>query len=460
MLAAGLLGLLAISSIAGADPSPTTAEPIVAHDQSVIVRHQPRGPNPVHGHRYAPVTIDFFCELQKHYSMRPLYHNLMALAQRHPHRLRIVYHMVDRPARAELSWHALEAFTQGRFHQFIAEFFVPQRRPQPRELEAVAERAGVDYQLMKRAETDGRHQRTHTRNLNYRSRRKGTSRSDPIILFNGTLPQTPSARLSLDELEDEYDTAYARARELLEEGVPLAQLYEHSLRAVDAARPPPPTRTSLVDGLPRDVKPEPIPARLIAGPIAAGGSFDRGADDPAVVVVFLCSLQSWNCAMMYRTIEDLRRAYPEEVRVGFRHLFNDADRNQPGARLAHEAALCADDQGAFWAYYDRMYTHLRRRRSPRHPSPYDMEQVAKAIGIEPASFIACIRAKQHAAAIERELRSVRASGITLTPSVIVGGRLHTGTKSLDEMRSLIEEELRPGLLEQTFPLEVRSAQEL
>ncbi len=456
--AALALGILLSSGLATAAPdvTPPTAEeaepgPAPAGDHTVIVAHRPRSESPIYGPRLAPVTIDFFCELQNHYSMRPIYEALLQLQSRHPRRLRIIFRLVDGRGRTYLSEAALEAFAQGRFDQMMAEIFSWRSKPQPQELEEIARRAGVDYAAILRAREEGRHIPTIERERRYRSRRQGLDRRGPLLLFNGVAPRNPSVR-TLDELEQEYDLAYARAREMLLDGVPLDQLYQRALREVDASRPPTPTRVSRVDGAPRGVRPEPIPPRLVGGDIAAHGDFDRGAEQPAVEVVFLCSFQSWNCAMMYKPIEKLRALYPDTVRVGFRPLFDDQDPDQPMARLAHEAALCAADQDAFWAYYEQMYGRLTSRRKPRPLTPADMRTVAKSIGIEPDDFIACIRERRHAGDVAAALAAARRAGITQTPAVIIGGRLHTGTRSLEELRSLVEEELRPGLLERMVPL--------
>ena len=54
-------------------------------------------------------------------------------------------------------------------------------------------------------------------------------------------------------------------------------------------------------------------------------------------------------------------------------------------------------------------------------------------------------------AVEGERAAARRAGIRHTPSLVLGGRLYIGTKSFDELASLIDRELMPGVLGRISP---------
>jgi len=73
-------------------------------------------------------------------------------------------------------------------------------------------------------------------------------------------------------------------------------------------------------------------------------------------------------------------------------------------------------------------------------------ETARVLGGHGASVVLACRNIEKA-----ERAAARRAGVRHTPSLVLGGRLYTGTKSFDELSSLIDRELMPGVLGRISP---------
>jgi protein-disulfide isomerase len=201
-----------------------------------------------------------------------------------------------------------------------------------------------------------------------------------------------------------------------------------------------------VDGLGPGERPPLTAPPLITAALDRGGH-SRGPHTAPVTIVFLCNFQTRNCATTAGTLDEIAAAYPDEVRVVFRHFFDPSDRRQDQARALHLASLCADQQGRFWAYYE-----LAVRQAMRGAvEPVPEADLARELEIDAAAFARCTRSGRVRRILDGERRQARRAGVRHTPSLVVGGRLYSGTKSFDEVAALVDRELAPGVLGRIAP---------
>lgn len=423
---------------------PAGADELQGRSQSRVVVHAPPGEVPMIGPRLAPVTIELFVNLGQHRELRDIQRRLMTLAERHPQRLRILYRLEAQRGRTSLAETALEAFAQGRFAAFLETVLEHGAPPGAGDLARIVARVGMDQARLQQAWDDQRHLAVIEANYLYKKRHRVLR--TPELLFNGVSSGKTVRTLGIDDLEALYDEAYDLARAAIAEGIPLEDLHAHLVAQAQAAEPPQPILAGLVDGQ-SGQETEPPPPRLVTGRIDYTGPHAAGAEDAAVVLVLYCNFKSKICADFNHAIDDLRAAYAGDVRFVFKHLFDETIADQKGVRLLHEAALCAEEQGAFWRFYELVYD----RRAGTRPDENDPVGLAEAIGIDSNQFLACLSEGQQAERLELARLAALDAGITQTPSVVIGGRHYVGTKTFLELRSLIEEELRPGLLERATP---------
>ena len=437
-----------VAVLCGAMVAQASAEPPAGKARSrqiVTVLHRPPAAVPSLGSQTAPVTIEFFCNFGDGTKSAQVDRLLTQLYERHPRRLRILYRLVGSGKQSNMHLEAAqEAFVQGRFRQFIDALFPDRTRaPRASEMAEAAKKAGVDARRIEEALADARHAETILANHYYQKRRR--LRRVPGVVVNGE-PYDRGQPKSIEELEALYDEAYARSKQLLDEGVEPARLYERLVADVAAGQPDPIIGPGAVDGLEPGERPPEGPPRVVAVAPDAGGRA-RGRDDAPVPLVFFCNFQTRNCATYAETLEEIAAAYPDEVRLVFRHHFDPDDRRQGDARVLGAAARCADRQGRFWSYYELAFRQARQGQVPSDLT----EEVARALELDTAAFARCMKRRETRRAVEAERVAPRRAGIRHTPSLVLGGRLYTGTKSFDELSSLIDRELMPGVLGRISP---------
>ncbi len=437
------LVIASISAPAAAQPPPKKAE--AQRGRIVTVVHSPPDRVPSLGPRNAPVTIEFFANLGDGSASGAVHALLVKLLDRHPRRLRILYRLVSGGEQSNPHLEAgLEAFAQGRFRQFLDAMYGDSlRSPRVADLSELAASAGVQPERLEQALEDGRHADAVVANHFYRKRRR-VRRSPPQLLING-VPYDRRPR-TLDELEALYDEAYGRAMALRDQGVPADQLYARLLAHVTAAQPEPVVGPGAVDGLGPGERPPLGLAPLLRAPLERGGH-RRGPPGAPVTIVFLCNFQTRNCGETAATLDEIAAAYPDEVRIVFRHLFDVTDRRQDRVRTLHRAALCTDRQGRFWGFYDTVFRQARRGM----PDTEQDDELVRELELDGKAFSRCLRARRTGDMLAGELRTAWGAGVQHTPSIVVGGRLYSGTKSFDELAALVDRELSPGVLGRIAP---------
>jgi protein-disulfide isomerase len=166
----------------------------------------------------------------------------------------------------------------------------------------------------------------------------------------------------------------------------------------------------------------------------------RGPADAPVTIVEFSDFQCPYCGRAEATIKQILERYPTQVRLVYRHL--PLDRIHPFARGAAEAAVCADAQGKFWEYKDKLFANQQKLAAA------DLQGYAKAVGLDVKAFDACVKEKKTASAVvDRDLAAATAAGTAAgkrglgTPAFFVNGILLSGAKPVEEFATVIDGEL-------------------
>jgi len=166
--------------------------------------------------------------------------------------------------------------------------------------------------------------------------------------------------------------------------------------------------------------------------VAAEGPSKGPADAPVTIVEF-SDFQCPYCQRVLTTVNEVLAKYPEEVRVVYRHL--PLDRIHPNARGAAEAAACAEEQGQFWAYHDKLFQNNKALGKE------DLLRYATDAGLDAARFQTCFDERRFKDKVEADLQAARAVGISGTPAFVVNGILLSGAQPAEEFYKVIDQEL-------------------
>ena len=405
-----------------------------------LLEHSPESQHPTIGSEAAPVTFEFFLTVGNNRSASA-HRTLLKLAHRHPKRLRIIYRLTDTSERSSklAQIFAHEAFKQGRFFDFIQAFYLKRRGPSAsKDYPLVAAQAGVDYTRVQEAHESTRHDQFLRSNYFYW--RRWHVPAVPGLLINGYR----SSRVGkLEALEALYDQAYDESMTALASGVAPSNLQSYlrrkHLRHEDRAL----KVSGTIDPVPGELAPQsPLNIRMNE---LLKGEYSQGPEDAKVTLIFVCHLQSSNCRSMSRSLRTLRRAYDKEVKLIVHPLFDSELPHQDKAQLMHEAASCADEQGAFWEYY-RLAFERQRRINFDQGFAVDLAS-SPLLDLDVEDFETCVESGRHAARVREQVKLVRKAGVTHVPALAVAGLLYSGWLNFDKLRVLVDKELAPGLLE-------------
>jgi protein-disulfide isomerase len=168
-------------------------------------------------------------------------------------------------------------------------------------------------------------------------------------------------------------------------------------------------------------------------PVTTNGGPAKGSANAPVVIVKFEDFHCPFCKRIQARLEELRVRYPDQIRLVHRDF--PLDKLHQGARSAHEAARCAEEQGKFWEYHDLLYANAPKA------SPEQLQGYAQQVGLEVADFTQCLASGKHKAEINRDLEDGRRFGVTGTPHFFVNGRSLIGAQPIEKFVALIEEEL-------------------
>lgn len=188
----------------------------------------------------------------------------------------------------------------------------------------------------------------------------------------------------------------------------------------------------------------PLPAALVAPAADPGGTPpDRpyaqgkalGPADAQVVIEEYADFQCpWCAKFATGALHDLEEATMRRGMGQVRFIFRHMAILGPASQAAAEAAECANEQGQFWAYADRLYAN---QRTPGLFSPDGLKQVAADLGLDTATFNACLDSRRYQQVVEQETRQGQARGVRYTPTFIVNGQVLVGAISFDQLGRLI-----------------------
>ena len=162
---------------------------------------------------------------------------------------------------------------------------------------------------------------------------------------------------------------------------------------------------------------------------------DSPAQGPANAPIELVEFSDFQCPFCLRahpTVKQVLSTYGDKVRFVYR---NYPLPSHPNARPAAEAAQCANEQGQFWAYHDRLFADQTKL------SDADLKASAAALGLDAAKFNACFDSHKYKSRVDSDLQAGNEAGVNGTPAFFVNGRLLNGAQPYEEFKRVIDEEL-------------------
>jgi protein-disulfide isomerase len=165
---------------------------------------------------------------------------------------------------------------------------------------------------------------------------------------------------------------------------------------------------------------------------SSAGHAEGPADAPITLVEF-SDYQCPFCARSQPTVAKVLSHYDGKIR----HVFMDFPLTQlhPLAMQAAVASRCAEEQGKYSEYHERLFAEQRGL------SAENLKKSAVELKLDPAAFEDCLGSGKFDAAIQRSLDAGRKVGVSGTPGFFVNGVPIHGSQPFEVFEQTIDAEL-------------------
>ena len=221
-----------------------------------------------------------------------------------------------------------------------------------------------------------------------------------------------------------YEQNKARIRGAKEEMAPQIRQYLEQLNQQTA-------RKEFIAGLRQrhgvDYRLEPLRVEVAAtGPA-------RGPANAPVTIVEFADFECPYCARILPTLTEVMTKYGDKVRFVYRQYPLSFHAN---AEVAARASLCAHEQGKFWELHDGMYANQKGLAADQ------LKATAAGLGLDAQAFNECLDSGRFADEVAADLAAGTAAGVSGTPVLFVNGRFISGAVPLEDITSVVDDELR------------------
>jgi protein-disulfide isomerase len=154
-----------------------------------------------------------------------------------------------------------------------------------------------------------------------------------------------------------------------------------------------------------------VPDRL-SEPVHPGDHV-RGAAGADLELVMYGDFECPYCAAAQGILARVEKRLGDRMRFVFRHF--PLEGVHPNAVHAAHASEAAAVQGAFWEMHDALYA------SRGHLTQADLSRRARELGLDADRVAAEVRTGAHAARVDHDVATGRASGVAGTPAFFANG---------------------------------------
>lgn len=174
--------------------------------------------------------------------------------------------------------------------------------------------------------------------------------------------------------------------------------------------------------------------RLLLDPVAIrlDGAPARGPQNARITLVEFSDFQCPYCIKAISHLETALKAFPQDVRLIYKHFPLDSHGQ---ARLAAQASLAAHQQGKFWPMHDRLYQQARQINR------MNILNWAKDLGLDMPRFVAALDSPPVKAQMEGDIAEGDRIGVQGTPTVFINGKKYQGPLDPEAFLPVITKEL-------------------
>lgn len=145
----------------------------------------------------------------------------------------------------------------------------------------------------------------------------------------------------------------------------------------------------------------------------------KGAEDTRVVVRMYSDLQCPACRAAEPALQAVMAKFGDRVKFVWKDF--PLMTIHPNARPAANAARCAQDQGKFWEYHDRLFVEQAAWSAERDPKDRFV-QFAREGGLDEAAFTACYGERRFDDRVMDDVQEGERNAVNATPTFFINER--------------------------------------
>ena len=181
---------------------------------------------------------------------------------------------------------------------------------------------------------------------------------------------------------------------------------------------------------------QPTPQDVVAY-IARDGPV-RGNEKAPVTLIEFSDFQCSFCWRFWKeTLPLINEKYIQTGKVRF--LYHHFAILGKPSTLAAQAAECANEQGKFWPYHDKLFSQTT---TPLAFTEAKLKEYGKEIGLEARPFNQCVETGKYANKVEAETAMTALLGIRGTPAFLLNEQFLSGAQPFNVFAAAIENELK------------------
>ncbi len=158
----------------------------------------------------------------------------------------------------------------------------------------------------------------------------------------------------------------------------------------------------------------------------------KGDPKAPVTIIEFSDFQCPYCARFFEeTLPQIDEQYIKTGKVKL--VYRDFPLSfHPNAHPAAQAAECADEQGKFWQYHDKIFANQASL------SAANLKQWAKDLALDTTKFNSCLDSGKYKSEVDKDLSEGSAAGVSGTPAFFIDGELIVGAQPFSVFQQAIE----------------------
>jgi len=139
----------------------------------------------------------------------------------------------------------------------------------------------------------------------------------------------------------------------------------------------------------------------------------KGVENAKVKIIEFSDFECPACKNATEIVKFLDEKYGYQIKIEFKYF--PLVSIHPHAFLAAMAAECANDQGKFWGYHDKLFAHQENL------SKKDLIRYARELNLDEVKFTACLDSKAKSKIVRTDMAEGNRLGVNATPTFFVDG---------------------------------------